>query len=318
MFKRLKNAIKRLPGKAKLVKFTSVGSVGMPEDMRADSDDDDEDDDEDEDEKEQEESKGEERWSKGINVYSNSAAVGSKRGRDEGASDKENRHQEESTFTARPSPVKRAPRLVIDNEPAKLTESRKKLADQLLEKKKTQVTDQRWETDRATARLVDLDAPAEDDDADLGVFNNAFYGQDAHEQPQPQAQAQAPAQPGAAAAELTGEERRQMRDYIFSKVRHNHVEIVQTCIRGQTHDLRACDDKGNSLLHLSCQNNLRKMSMLLLREGGFSGPDQLNKRNHKGMTPLDYCDLYKFEKLGNWLTLQGAERGDAQAGGGHK
>ena len=97
----------------------------------------------------------------------------------------------------------------------------------------------------------------------------------------------------------------------FSKVRHNHVDVVQACIRGKTHDLGSVDDKGNTLLHLAAQNNLKNMAVLLIREGGFDGTEQLNKRNRKGMTPLDYCDLYQFPKLGDWLTLQGAERGNS-------
>ena len=165
MFKRIKQAIKRgLPGKVKsLVKFSNVGSVGFPTDEQED------------DGEEGEEEEEEEELPSGVNIYSNSApaTVGSKRLRDDeddAAGDKENRPRQQ---LQRSEPARVQPRLVMENE-AKVSESRKKLADQLAEKK-TQVTDKRWETDRATARLVDLE---DEDDAEWGnVFiNNAFFG----------------------------------------------------------------------------------------------------------------------------------------------
>jgi len=316
MFRRIKNALKR--GKS-LVKFADVGSVGMPDGM-ADSDSD-------SDSEGEGQSDAKQSLHGTINMYSNSASkkggVGSKRLRDEGEEkngDKENEAQQQQQ-----QPPHRQQRLVIENEQGSstaATESRKRLADQLASKK-MQVTDKRWETERATARLVELGEgeSGEGDEEDWGVFNAAFYGQAEGGQKEPAAGVASDVPPGAPGDEPSEVERRQMREFIFSKVRHNHIDVVESCIRGKTHDLLAVDDKGNTLLHTSCQNNLKKMCMLLVREGGFGDSEQLNRRNRKGMTPLDYCSLYQFNKLGDWLVLQGAEctdSGVAAGGGRHK
>ena len=66
---------------------------------------------------------------------------------------------------------------------------------------------------------------------------------------------------------VLAEERRQMHAFLVSNVRHNHLETVQKCIAGKTHKMREADEKGNTLLHVSAQNNLKKMASLLLKTG---------------------------------------------------
>lgn len=77
----------------------------------------------------------------------------------------------------------------------------------------------------------------------------------------------------------------------------------------------ALDERGNTALHISAQNNLKPMAALLLREAGFGHDGWLNRRNHKGMTALDYAEMYKFTKLAEWLVLKGATSGEGAAQG---
>ena len=39
--------------------------------------------------------------------------------------------------------------------------------------------------------------------------------------------------------------------------------------------------------------------------------------NEKGLSALDYCDMFRFADLGQYLVLQGAESGKCDAEGGH-
>ena len=77
--------------------------------------------------------------------------------------------------------------------------------------------------------------------------------------------------------------------------------------------LQSLDERGNNLLHVAVQNNLKKMCSLLIKASDKSGgglETLLNDENHKGMTPLDYADLYKFVPLADWLLGKGAINGD--------
>jgi len=106
------------------------------------------------------------------------------------------------------------------------------------------------------------------------------------------------------------EERLTMRSYLFSKVRHNHYDVVEKCIKGGCHDFTSrfsVDDYGNTLMHVAVQNNLKKMCSLLLKSAGC----KLSAENLKGMTPLDYAELYQFTPLADWLMEKGAMNGVA-------
>ena len=58
------------------------------------------------------------------------------------------------------------------------------------------------------------------------------------------------------------------------------------------------------MLHVCAQNNLKKMANLCIKNGC-----DLNAVNKKGMTPLDYCDMLKFDPLGEWMVAMGGENG---------
>ncbi len=105
---------------------------------------------------------------------------------------------------------------------------------------------------------------------------------------------------------LTDEEK-EKRDYLFSKVRHNHVEVVNSYLEknytAYKEGWSICDN-GNTLIHVAVQNNLKKMCSTLLKHDF-----PLNKENKKGMTPLDYAELYHFTALSDWLHRKGAING---------
>ena len=104
------------------------------------------------------------------------------------------------------------------------------------------------------------------------------------------------------------EERLSMRDFLFSKVRHNHYDVVEACINGGLHDFTgrfSVDTNGNTLIHVAVQNNLKKLCALLLKKTGCD----INAENLKGMTPLDYAELYHFTALSDWLLSKGALNG---------
>lgn len=87
----------------------------------------------------------------------------------------------------------------------------------------------------------------------------------------------------------------------FSKVRHNHFDIVKQQVE-LDFDLSAQDEKGNTALHISCQNNHKKIAAFLIENG-----IDINAVNNQGKTALDYCDLLKYTELAHYLVLQGAE-----------
>ena len=93
-------------------------------------------------------------------------------------------------------------------------------------------------------------------------------------------------------------------DVIFSRVRHNRFEYVKRALE-EGMSPRVVDDRGNTLLHICSQNNLRKMATMVIRAGC-----PLSQRNKKGFTPLDYCVKYSFYDMGDWLTSLGAVRGE--------
>ena len=98
-------------------------------------------------------------------------------------------------------------------------------------------------------------------------------------------------------------------DMLFSKVRHNHYDLVKSILENKTANNedfnKICvDSNGNTLLHICCQNNLKKMAILIIQSGVF-----VNKKNKKGLTALDYCDMYKFHALGDCIIEHGGDTG---------
>ena len=92
----------------------------------------------------------------------------------------------------------------------------------------------------------------------------------------------------------------------FSKVRHNHYDIVRANV--ESFDLTLRDEKGNTALIVACQNNHKKIAALLVDHGC-----DLNAVNRKGLTALDTADLFKFTNLAQYLVLQGAENATAES-----
>mmetsp|Transcript_33218 Transcript_33218/g.55959 ORF Transcript_33218/g.55959 Transcript_33218/m.55959 type:complete len:99 (-) Transcript_33218:183-479(-) len=62
------------------------------------------------------------------------------------------------------------------------------------------------------------------------------------------------------------------------------------------------DDAGNSLLHISAQNGLKRVAKLLLRRGA-----SINKQNLAGQTVLHYCQSYGFAELFDYFMSKGAD-----------
>lgn len=92
-------------------------------------------------------------------------------------------------------------------------------------------------------------------------------------------------------------------EVLFSRVRHNRYEYVAAVLDAGT-AATVVDDNGNTLLHVCAQNNLKKMAALVIRNGCA-----LSARNKKGFTPLDYCAMYSFYELRDWLLSMGASFG---------
>merc|ERR1719436_2247219 len=91
---------------------------------------------------------------------------------------------------------------------------------------------------------------------------------------------------------------------VFSFVRHNRYEAVEALITQEVDTLKATDERGNTLLHIACQNNNRRIVKLLIKNG-----ISVNEQNAKGNTPLHYCSQYGFMQLADYLLAHGADDG---------
>ncbi len=100
----------------------------------------------------------------------------------------------------------------------------------------------------------------------------------------------------------------EMREVLFSKIRHGHKDWVSQYIKGQNKDVNkgswARDGKGNTMLHVAVQNNHKKLASLLLKAGV-----NVNRTNKKGMTALDYAEMYNFHPLAEFLMLNNGVNG---------
>ena len=88
---------------------------------------------------------------------------------------------------------------------------------------------------------------------------------------------------------------------IFSLTRHNHYDQVEHLLdAGYSPNLQ--DGNGNSILHIACQNGLKRIAKLALRRGA-----EINLQNRNGNTPLHFCFGLSFgETLGAYLISKGA------------
>jgi hypothetical protein len=62
------------------------------------------------------------------------------------------------------------------------------------------------------------------------------------------------------------------------------------------------DDAGNTLLHVTAQNGLKRVAKLLLRRGGT-----INKQNLAGQTVLHFAQSYAFSELFDYFMSKGAD-----------
>ncbi|CAD7939000.1 unnamed protein product [Amoebophrya sp. A120] len=91
---------------------------------------------------------------------------------------------------------------------------------------------------------------------------------------------------------------------LFSFVRHNRYEALQSLLEQDASLIHATDDRKNTLLHIACQNNHRRISKLLIRAGV-----DMDAQNTKGNTALHYCYAYNFMQLAGVLLAKGADDG---------
>jgi hypothetical protein len=96
-------------------------------------------------------------------------------------------------------------------------------------------------------------------------------------------------------------------EQLFSKIRHNRMQFVVESFEGGC-DPFVQDANGNTMLHVCAQNNIKKMANLCIKHGC-----DINARNRKGMTPLDYCDMLTFSGLAEWMVIMGAENSHASS-----
>jgi hypothetical protein len=86
---------------------------------------------------------------------------------------------------------------------------------------------------------------------------------------------------------------------LFSLIRHNHIEQVKEFIQQKGHLTR--DHYGNTPLHIAAQNNCKKIIQYLL-----TLRIQINAKNKKNSTPLDYAKTYNYKKIQALLRQYGA------------
>jgi len=89
---------------------------------------------------------------------------------------------------------------------------------------------------------------------------------------------------------------------IFSFVRHNRYEPLESMLQQDSDSINSVDRNGNTMLHIACQNNHRRIAKLLIRSG-----IELDAQNHKGNTALHYCYGYNFGQLAAMLQAKGAD-----------
>jgi len=101
-------------------------------------------------------------------------------------------------------------------------------------------------------------------------------------------------------------ERKMHEQKLIHRLASLHTQLLE-----QYQDLvTAVDDNGNSLLHVACQNNHRRVVKLLLKLGVH-----MDSQNKGGNTPLHYCYAYQFVQLADILLQSGADATIVNAAG---
>ena len=90
---------------------------------------------------------------------------------------------------------------------------------------------------------------------------------------------------------------------VFSLARHNRYDALKAMLTSREVDVGVRDAKGNTLLLVACQNGLRRIAKLVLREGA-----DIDAVNKQGNTALHFCHMYGFgDTLGAFLQQGGAD-----------
>mmetsp|Transcript_45786 Transcript_45786/g.92411 ORF Transcript_45786/g.92411 Transcript_45786/m.92411 type:complete len:555 (+) Transcript_45786:13-1677(+) len=89
---------------------------------------------------------------------------------------------------------------------------------------------------------------------------------------------------------------------IFSLARNNRYDALNKIAANGDLPVEIRDVKGNTLLLVACQNGLKRVARLLLKNGA-----DINAQNHAGNTALHFCYMYGFsETMGPFLLEHGA------------
>ena len=89
----------------------------------------------------------------------------------------------------------------------------------------------------------------------------------------------------------------------FSLARHNRYDVLKSLLAEGEADVGIRDPKGNTLLHVACQNGGRRIAKLLLREGA-----NVDAVNAQGNTALHFCHMFGFgDTLGELLLQASAD-----------
>ena len=91
---------------------------------------------------------------------------------------------------------------------------------------------------------------------------------------------------------------------IASYVRHGKYAEINDALSQPDWELPIDyqDDKGNTLLHIACQNGMKKLVKLFLRSHA-----NINSQNANGQTPLHFACAYEHEELARYLIEKGAD-----------
>lgn len=89
---------------------------------------------------------------------------------------------------------------------------------------------------------------------------------------------------------------------LCSLCRHGQVAEVTKLLDDRNISIDMQDSRGNTLVHIACQNGNRRMVKLCVRRG-YS----LNTQNYRGQTPLHFCYAFGFEELAQLLLSHGAD-----------
>jgi len=87
-------------------------------------------------------------------------------------------------------------------------------------------------------------------------------------------------------------------------IQHNRYKEVEESLASNPGLVHECNDHGNTLLAISCQNNRKRFVKLLLRHGA-----DINHQNALGNSALHYCSEYSYHDLGDYLISKNANIG---------